>query len=186
MNVSYILEENKKLLDQIAAHQETNYISHIPEIRHSLATPSEPCIYQSNIDHDLFHKEAYQLQTSLENYFSIAKSINTLLINNDEQIRKKFWDVALILAGNTTLENSIKHSKFPELSSYQKQKRKDKYNFLHKILTKNNDTEEHKQNEHLMLTDIELITNHEYYLYGLRLLRNLLLEINSSKLTADV
>lgn len=189
MNTAYILEENKKILDGIAMYHEISSVNFILEIRRMMKEPPEFCRYQSNLNREQLYKDIFQLQSLLENYYSMAKSVNSVLISQDDQIRKKFWNIASVLAGNNSLAESLKHSKFPELSNYQKQQRKGTRQIFKQILLgkSEEDAEEPgwKGNVSEMFEDIKLISEQEYYLYGLRLLRNTLLEINCSRIPGE-
>lgn len=186
MNTAYILEENKKILGVVTMCHEISSVDFILDIRKAMKDTPEHCQYKSRLNRELFCRNIFQLQSCFENYYSMAKSVNSILVTQDDYIRKKFWNIAAMLAGNDSLAESLKYSLFPELSGYMKRQRKGSRRILKRSLSGKTEPEsEWEKNISEMFEDIKLICEQEYYLYGLRLLRNILLEINCGQISEE-
>jgi hypothetical protein len=186
MNTAYILEENKKILDAIAIYHEISSVDFIAAIRRAMKGTPECCQYKSKLNHEQFYSDISQISSCLEDYYNMAKSVNSIFISQDDNIQKQFWNIASVLEGNDSLAEYMKNSRFPELSGYMKKQRKGIWQILKRVLSGKTEVKpEWEKNISEMFEDIGLIIEREYYLYGLRLLRDILLEINCSKIPEE-
>lgn len=192
MNSNYMLEENQKILKAL---EEQRWIPSMKEtlaIRAILEDPFQSCPDERIIDRNGFREAIFCLKESLDNYYNMAKSVNSVLIFKDDGLRKQFLNVASVLAGNTEFEKSLRESRFPELENYLEKHKERTFRPISAWIMKREESEDRRlareqeqDRRRQMLEDIGMIVRQEYYQYGLRMLRDVLLEINCSRLAGD-